>query len=449
MSRGPVLKTTQTLLRSLQLTGAVVILAIYSYTLGALANRGLSTPTFVRAVEGIAGITVAYAIACLIANRFFAGRTFPSFINMILDVAFASAFIYVAVANRGGAGSCSGEVDTAFGKGDAADKVSDDDHGGFMALPKYGDACRLLAACLAVSILMIFMFIGSIATSLYLGRNHHREKRQTLSMSQEPLKDSASTSYPGSYPDDPFAPAVPDKKKGWLRSLFSRNHRHAATLVAPENVLPQHTQPQHLNGRPSFEQQQHYDGPRPPEQRFGAESDLGLANAGTTGSNNSTSRLHRFGTQGYQRVPAPPAPEPGLARYDSYPAQAVSPIDDGPAPFSNSFRQRQEQQQQHPHQQRPSPSYSDVGFRPSPTHQGHPAGPRSTATPSLTLLPVLTTPSASLPASTIYFPMGPYENLRPVSRDPRSARSQPQLQARPQGYEAPPANRYSDGVYNA
>ena len=155
MSRGPALKTLSTVLRSLQFAGATIILAIYSYTLGALANHGLSTPTFVRAVEGIAGITIAYAIICMVVTRFFAGRTLPSFINMIFDTAFGATYIYVATANRGGAGSCSGEVDTAFGKGKSGDKVDDGGHGGFMALPKFGDACRLLTACLAISIVMM------------------------------------------------------------------------------------------------------------------------------------------------------------------------------------------------------------------------------------------------------------------------------------------------------
>ncbi|PKS05276.1 hypothetical protein jhhlp_008648 [Lomentospora prolificans] len=448
MALGPALKTLQMALRSLQLTGALVILAIYSYTLGALANRGLSTPTFVRAVEGIAGITIAYTIACMVATRFFAGRTFPSFINMIFDVAFAAAFIYVAVANRGGAGSCSGEVDTAFGKGKSADKVDDGGNGGFMALPKYADACRLLTACLAIAILMIFMFIASIATSLYLGRNHHREKRQTLS--QEPLKDS---SYPGSYPSDhtaddgnPFAQPAP-AKKGWFRSLFSRNVK-PQPLVDRRTAENDASRPGRGGGVGGDDDYVHVaERTRPtapggyamvqvsPEQRFGAESDLGLASD------------RRFGTQGYERIPLNNSSPHHTQEYAE-----VSPIDDRPMPYASPAR--------------PSP-YSDTGFRPSPGHynsngngngnQHRPSLPHLVAgtyhPPSSTV--GHTSSSTQLgeirqsPSSDIYFPTGPYENLRPVSRDPRATRSQVQLAGRPaHPVQSPPAYRYSDGVYD-
>lgn len=150
-AQSPFLRTLQTGLRALQLTAAIAVLAIYSYTLGALENRGLKTPTDVRAVEGVVGITVAYTLACIVLLRVFPTRTFPAFVLIVLDVVFAAAWIYVAVANGGGA-SCSGEVDTHFGKG----KTDDDVEGkkdGFMALPNFGDACRLLTACLAIAIL--------------------------------------------------------------------------------------------------------------------------------------------------------------------------------------------------------------------------------------------------------------------------------------------------------
>lgn len=146
------LTNLQTGLRALQLTSSIIILAIYSYTLGALSNRGLDTSTAVRAVEGIVGISVGYALACIVLLRFVRTRTFPAFVLIVLDVAFAGAWIYVATANGNGAGGCSGEVKTYFGKGDAGDDVKGKDDG-FMTLPSYGDACRLLAACLAIAIL--------------------------------------------------------------------------------------------------------------------------------------------------------------------------------------------------------------------------------------------------------------------------------------------------------
>jgi hypothetical protein len=150
---GSRLTTLQISLRAVQITCALILLALYSYTLGALVNRGLHTPTDVRAVEGIVGITLGYALASLITLKFFPIRTFPAFVAIVLDVVFAATFIYVAVANKGGAGSCGGEVSTHFGKGKAGDKPKAKD--GFMALPTYGDACRLLSAGLAISILMM------------------------------------------------------------------------------------------------------------------------------------------------------------------------------------------------------------------------------------------------------------------------------------------------------
>ena len=150
-AQSPFLLTLQTALRALQLTAAVAVLAIYSYTLGALSNRGLETSDDVRAVEGIVGVTVAYAIACIVFLRLFATpRPFPAFVLMFLDVTFAAAWIYVAVANRGGA-SCSGEVETPFGRGKVEDEVVGKNDG-FMALPKFGDACRLLTASLAIAV---------------------------------------------------------------------------------------------------------------------------------------------------------------------------------------------------------------------------------------------------------------------------------------------------------
>lgn len=150
-TQSPILTTIQTILRFLELAAAIAVLAIYSYTLGALSNRGLDTPTDVRAVEGIVGVTIAYILICLLLLRVSRTRTFPAFVLILLDVAFGAAWIYVATANGGGT-SCSGEVNTHFGKGKAGDGVKGKKDG-FMSLPSYGDACRLLTACLAIAIL--------------------------------------------------------------------------------------------------------------------------------------------------------------------------------------------------------------------------------------------------------------------------------------------------------
>lgn len=152
MSRGTSigLKTLQWLVRSVQLFCAVIILGIYSYFLAALANHDLKTPTNVKAVEGIAGVAVAYALFGLLFLCCLAGRTLTSFIAMCFDFAFLCAYIFVAVANKGGAGKCTGTVNTVFGKGDA-DKTLDAG-GGFTKIPSFHTSCKLETACLAIAI---------------------------------------------------------------------------------------------------------------------------------------------------------------------------------------------------------------------------------------------------------------------------------------------------------
>jgi hypothetical protein len=145
------LKTLQWLIRTIQLLSAALILGVYSYFLAALANHKLPIATSIRAVEGIAGVAVLYTLSALLLLCCVAGLTLTAFLAVVLDVAFIGAFIYVAVANKGGAGSCDGYLDTPFGKGKAADQA--EGSGGFTALPSFRVACRLQSACLAVSII--------------------------------------------------------------------------------------------------------------------------------------------------------------------------------------------------------------------------------------------------------------------------------------------------------
>lgn len=145
------LKFLQWFIRGVQFGCAALILAIYSYFLATLANHNLPISTTIRAVEGISGVAVLYTLAGLLLLCCVAGLTLTSFLAVVLDVAFIGSFIYVAVANKGGAGSCDGYLDTPFGEGKAGDTV--EGSGGFTALPSYRVACRLQTACLAVSII--------------------------------------------------------------------------------------------------------------------------------------------------------------------------------------------------------------------------------------------------------------------------------------------------------
>jgi hypothetical protein len=150
---GAALKFLQWFLRGIQFMCAALILGVYSYFLAALANHNLSISNDIRAVEGISGAAVLYTIAGLLLVCCLAGFAFTAFIAMVLDLAFAGAFIYVAVANKHGAGSCRGYLDTPFGKGQDNKVANGND--GFTALPSFHTACRLQTACLAVAIIAV------------------------------------------------------------------------------------------------------------------------------------------------------------------------------------------------------------------------------------------------------------------------------------------------------
>ncbi len=149
---GVALKSLQWFVRGVQFCCAALVLAIYSYFLATLHNHDLPIDTWVRAVEGISGIAVLYTAFGLLLLCCLAGHAFASFIAIVLDVAFCAAFIYVASANRGGASSCTGDVSTPFGTGDAETGKVSSGSDGFTVLPSLKAACKLESACLAVSI---------------------------------------------------------------------------------------------------------------------------------------------------------------------------------------------------------------------------------------------------------------------------------------------------------
>jgi hypothetical protein len=151
-ARGIALRGTQFFLRAVQFCCAAIVLALFSYFLATLHNHNMHIATHLRAVEGISGAAVLYTILALLTLCCLAGHSFPSFILMVFDVAFIGGFIYVAWANRNGASSCNGIVDTPFGRGDADTNVVDNGNGGFTALPSLRQACKMETACLAVSI---------------------------------------------------------------------------------------------------------------------------------------------------------------------------------------------------------------------------------------------------------------------------------------------------------
>src|ERR1041384_8334575 len=101
------LKCLQWTFRGIEFGCSLIVLAIYSYFIATMSNHAMDIPTSVKAVEGIAALGTLYTGLGLLLICCCAGYPFTSFISMVLDIGLAAANIYVAVANRSGASSCS------------------------------------------------------------------------------------------------------------------------------------------------------------------------------------------------------------------------------------------------------------------------------------------------------------------------------------------------------
>lgn len=228
---GTALKFLQWFFRGIQFCCSAIILGIFSYFLATLHNHNLHIPTSVRAVEGISGAAVLYTIIALLLLCCLAGLMFTSLIAVVLDVAFIGAFIYLAVANRHGASSCRGYLDTPFGRGQDSSKANGND--GFTKLPSFHTACRLQTACLAVAIIAIVFFIFSILTEIALVRHHRKEKRF------------------GPGPQNDYTSGYGSRSGGFLGRIF-RRRGGKKDIHNEDNVLPQHTTPDQLDNRQSY-----------------------------------------------------------------------------------------------------------------------------------------------------------------------------------------------------
>jgi len=269
---GLALKFVQWFLRGIQFCCAALILAIFSYFLATLHNHNLPIATWIRAVEGISGAAVLYTLTGLLLLCCLAGHPFSSGIAIILDICFAAAFIYVASANRGGAGSCRGTVDTAFGTGNADTNVSDDGNQGFTNLPSFRQACQMQTACLAVAIVALLFFLLSAVVEVALVR--HRRKERAFGPS--PAND-----YTSGY----------GKKHG----LFGGFRRKRNTGLSHTSALPQHTHPNQVRDSYATEQTR-------------------VGTAGTTT------------TAGYNNVNGNKLGEPGFGGHHANPLQQQPPL---------------------------------------------------------------------------------------------------------------------------
>ncbi|KAM0260712.1 hypothetical protein ACHAQJ_002628 [Trichoderma viride] len=218
------LKFIQWFIRGIQFCCCAIVLAIYSYFLATLHNHSLPIATSLRAVEGISGAGTLYTLLALLMLCCLAGHTFAAFLAVVLDICFIGAFIYVAVANKNGAGSCNGVLDTPFGKGQSSSTVSANN--GFTKLPSFHTACRLQSASLAVAIIAIVFFLFSILMEFALTRHHQKEKRY------------------GPSPQNDYTSGFGRRKGGIFGRFFGSRK---VDPVEEGNMLPHHPQPDQLN----------------------------------------------------------------------------------------------------------------------------------------------------------------------------------------------------------
>jgi hypothetical protein len=148
MARGGgfALKGLSLVFRVIEFCCGVVILAIFSFFLANLHDHKRVIPTYERAVEGISGAAVLYTIVAFLFVCCLGSIPFFSLIAIVLDLAFAAAFIYVAWANRNGVRGHTGNICTPLGCGDAQADVTS-------SSIRYITAHRMESAAFAVAVL--------------------------------------------------------------------------------------------------------------------------------------------------------------------------------------------------------------------------------------------------------------------------------------------------------
>ncbi|KAH6655087.1 hypothetical protein BKA67DRAFT_559448 [Truncatella angustata] len=219
---GLALKSLQWFIRGIEFGCAAVALGIFSYFLAALTNNGLGIPIWSRAVEGLSGSAVLYTLIGLLLLCCVAGHSVFSLIAIVLDVCFIGAFIYIAIENRHGAGSCQGNVNTIFGSGNSGSQITGT-RDGFTSLPTFHQACQLHTAVFAVSIIAAFFFLLSALVEFALMRNHRKEKRF------------------GPSPDNNYTSGSGRKSRF---GMFGKKRGTNATTN--DNALPTHTSPDQI-----------------------------------------------------------------------------------------------------------------------------------------------------------------------------------------------------------
>lgn len=139
---GAILRISQTVLRAIQLCCAIVACGVFAYFIAVLANRDETSANYIRAVAGMSGAAIIYTAFAVLLTLCFAGVAFLGYIAIILDICFVGCFAAIAYYSRGGARSCSGNVDTPIGAG-SSDST------------RLRRACQLETAVFAVSIVAV------------------------------------------------------------------------------------------------------------------------------------------------------------------------------------------------------------------------------------------------------------------------------------------------------
>lgn len=149
------------LLRILQFCASAIILGVFAYFLATLADHDLHIEPWHIAVTAISGAAMVYSGIAIPCSLFWGGKSFFAGIGMGLDFIFGAGMVAIAIMDRGGTQSCSGDVDTPLGTGNADTGAAGFGDGGFGV----GDgqkftymvdlklACRLQKATFAVSII--------------------------------------------------------------------------------------------------------------------------------------------------------------------------------------------------------------------------------------------------------------------------------------------------------
>ncbi|KAH7136863.1 hypothetical protein B0J13DRAFT_528368 [Dactylonectria estremocensis] len=233
----------QWLLRGVQLGSSALILAVYSYFLATLAAHKFHISTSIRVVEGISGSGTLYGLLGVLLVCCLGNIPLVSLIAIILDVGFFACFIYVAAANKHGAGSCRGEVDTPYGKGLAGDKVKG--RRGSLALPRYRVACQLQTACLAAAIIAIIIFFVSIVVSIALARDHYKTNRREnhgYGYNGRGFLDRSSQQEPSAVVQDdlPMHPHPDEMSNNQHEHIYEGPETQDDGIYESHNLLPGH-----------------------------------------------------------------------------------------------------------------------------------------------------------------------------------------------------------------